>query len=66
MRRSGGLSSAEANEAAWEGGKGALIGASKWGLCSAALGGIGYCISPIYRGLTIQFKVYDSRFLFGS
>jgi hypothetical protein len=30
---------------------------SKWGLVAATLGGAGYAISPIYRGLTIQFKV---------
>ncbi|CCU77443.1 unnamed protein product [Blumeria hordei] len=54
----GGLRSEEANKAAWEGGKGAVAGAAKWGLSCAALGGVGYCISPIYRGLTVQFKVF--------
>ncbi|KAK4156302.1 Imidazoleglycerol-phosphate dehydratase-domain-containing protein [Chaetomidium leptoderma] len=48
----------EANEASWEAGRGAVSGALKWGIASALLGGVGYLASPIYRGLTIQFKVY--------
>ncbi len=48
----------EANEASWEAARGAAYGALKWGVASAALGGLGYALSPIYRGLTIQFKVY--------
>ncbi|KAI9898354.1 hypothetical protein N3K66_006714 [Trichothecium roseum] len=48
----------EASDAAWEAGKGALIGASKWGCVAAVLGGIGYAYSPVYRGTTIQFKIY--------
>ena len=47
----------EANEAAWEACKGALIGAAKWGAVSAMLGAIGYAWSPVYRRTTIQFKV---------
>lgn len=47
----------EANDAAWEAGKGAVIGAAKWGVAAAALGGLGYAWSPIYRGTTIQFKM---------
>ena len=47
----------EATEASWEAARGAVYGAVKWGAASAALGGLGYMISPIYRGLTIQFKV---------
>lgn len=31
----------------------------QWGLFSAVAGGVGYAFSPIYRGLTIQFKMYD-------
>lgn len=30
----------------------------QWGIYAAILGGAGYAMSPIYRGLTIQFKVY--------
>ncbi|KAK1778984.1 hypothetical protein QBC45DRAFT_144448 [Copromyces sp. CBS 386.78] len=48
----------EANEASWEACKGAISGAFKWGVGTAILGGIGYAVSPIYRGLTFQFKVY--------
>lgn len=48
----------EAAEASWEATRGALYGAAKWGLASAVLGGVGYAVSPLYRGLTIQFKVY--------
>ncbi|KAL6849509.1 hypothetical protein ACO1O0_009050 [Amphichorda felina] len=48
----------EANDAAWEAAKGAGIGAAKWGAVTAVLGAIGYAWSPVYRGTTIQFKVY--------
>ncbi|KAH8600930.1 hypothetical protein B0O99DRAFT_681788 [Bisporella sp. PMI_857] len=58
MHVSGGLKSEEANDAAWEAGRGALVGATKWGAVAALLGGAGYAISPIYRGLTFQFKVF--------
>lgn len=43
--------------AAWEATRGAVYGAVKWGAFTGLLGGIGYATSPIYRGLTIQFKV---------
>lgn len=33
---------------------------SQWGLYTALIGGAAYFYSPIYRGLTIQFKVYVS------
>ncbi|KAK3308898.1 uncharacterized protein B0T15DRAFT_122155 [Chaetomium strumarium] len=48
----------EADEASWEAMRGAVYGAFKWGLPTALLGGLGYAVSPVYRGLTIQFKVY--------
>jgi hypothetical protein len=48
----------EAVDASWEATRGAVYGAIKWGAVTAALGGIGYAVSPLYRGLTIQFKVY--------
>lgn len=47
----------EAEDAGWEATKGAVYGAAKWGVFTAALGGLGYAFSPLYRGLTIQFKV---------
>lgn len=47
----------EAINAAWEATRGAMYGAAKWGALTAVLGGIGYVASPIYRNLTIQFKV---------
>ena len=47
----------EAQDAAWEAGKGALIGAAKWGAGAAVLGAIGHVWSPLYRGTTVQFKV---------
>ncbi|RDW70189.1 hypothetical protein BP5796_08586 [Coleophoma crateriformis] len=53
----GGSRDKEADEAAWEAARGAAVGAVRWGFYSAALGAIGYAISPVYRGLTIQFKV---------
>ncbi|KAK4448174.1 hypothetical protein QBC34DRAFT_114495 [Podospora aff. communis PSN243] len=49
---------AEATEASWEAARGATYGAAKWGVATAVLGGFGYALSPIYRGLTLQFKVY--------
>jgi len=54
----------EATEASWEAARGATYGAVKWGLGTALLGGLGYAVSPIYRGLTLQFKVYVPFFLF--
>ncbi len=51
------MQSAEANDAAWEATRGAVIGAAKWGAVTAVLGGAGYVFSPVYRGLTFQFKM---------
>lgn len=47
----------EAANASWEATRGAVSGALKWGAGMAVLGGIGYAFSPVYRGLTVQFKV---------
>jgi hypothetical protein len=47
----------QANAAGWEAVRGAVYGAAKYGVATALLGGIGHAMSPIYRGLTIQFKV---------
>jgi len=58
MRPHGGLSIEEANTAAWEATRGALVGASRWGIYTAILGVVGYTMSPVYRGLTLQFKTY--------
>ncbi|KAI1390812.1 uncharacterized protein F4822DRAFT_426659 [Hypoxylon trugodes] len=58
MRSHKALESEDAQEAQWEAARGAAIGAVKWGAASAVLGGFGYVFSPLYRGLTIQFKVY--------
>ena len=57
----------EATDASWEATRGAVAGALKWGVASALLGGLGWVASPVYRGLTIQFKVFVSPlFLFFS
>ncbi|MCJ1483475.1 hypothetical protein MMC06_003642 [Schaereria dolodes] len=48
----------EANAAAYEAAKGAAVGAAKWGLPFLGLSLAGYVLSPIYRSLTIQFKVF--------
>jgi len=48
----------ERNEAAWIGMVGGLVGACRWGFYSAILAAGGYYFSPVYRGLTLQFKVY--------
>ncbi|KAI0884327.1 uncharacterized protein GGS22DRAFT_22198 [Annulohypoxylon maeteangense] len=58
MRPTNALESEDTKEAQWEAARGAAVGAVKWGAASAVLGGMGYVFSPIYRGLTIQFKVY--------
>ncbi|KAI1415401.1 hypothetical protein F5Y13DRAFT_157308 [Hypoxylon sp. FL1857] len=58
MRAHKALESDDATEAQWEAARGAAVGAVKWGAASAVLGGIGYIVSPLYRGLTPQFKVY--------
>ncbi|KAI0456808.1 hypothetical protein F5B21DRAFT_125529 [Xylaria acuta] len=52
------LDNEEAKRAQMEAVRGAGSGALKWGAAAAVLGGLGYAMSPIYRGLTIQFKVY--------
>ncbi|KAF2750252.1 hypothetical protein M011DRAFT_465031 [Sporormia fimetaria CBS 119925] len=48
----------ETNEAAWEAARGAVTGAAKWGLFAAVAAGVAYNFSPVYRSLTVQFKVY--------
>lgn len=47
----------EARRASMTAARGALIGGVKWGLIGLALAGVGQLYSPLYRGLTIQFKV---------
>ncbi|KAF4119652.1 hypothetical protein GMORB2_4561, partial [Geosmithia morbida] len=58
MRSHDVLKTDEANDAAWEAAKGAVVGAAKWGMGTAILGAIGFAWSPVYRGTTVQFKVY--------
>ncbi|GAB7360263.1 hypothetical protein MBLNU230_g8023t1 [Neophaeotheca triangularis] len=48
----------EINDAAWVAARGATVGACKWGIFSAAAAGLGLAFSPVYRGLTFQFKVF--------
>lgn len=57
MRSHGAMKDEEAVEAAWAAMRGAGYGALKWGAFTGILCGIGFMTSPIYRGLTIQFKV---------
>lgn len=47
----------EAVEAAWEAMRGAGYGMIKYGAAMGILAGAGHALSPVYRGLTIQFKV---------
>lgn len=61
MKSHAALRSEEAREAGREAGKGAIVGAAKWGAAFVLLSGAGFALSPIYRGLTIQFKVYVGR-----
>ncbi|KAI0130049.1 hypothetical protein BJ170DRAFT_298399 [Xylariales sp. AK1849] len=58
MKAHDALNSDDAQEAQWEAARGAAVGAVKWGAASAIVGGVGFVFSPLYRGLTIQFKVY--------
>ncbi|KAF2004528.1 hypothetical protein P154DRAFT_393187, partial [Amniculicola lignicola CBS 123094] len=59
MRHHGSLTKDdETNQAAWEATRGAMTGAAKWGAFALVAGGCAYAFSPIYRGLTVQFKVY--------
>ncbi|KAH8882842.1 hypothetical protein GQ53DRAFT_617749, partial [Thozetella sp. PMI_491] len=58
MRPHNAMNDEEASDASREAAKGAVYGALKFGAATAALGGLGYLVSPIYRGLTVQFKVY--------
>ncbi|CAK3838052.1 hypothetical protein DOTSEDRAFT_72531 [Lecanosticta acicola] len=48
----------EINEASWVAAQGAAVGAAKWGAFSAVAAGLGLALSPIYRGLTVQMKVF--------
>ncbi|KAF2087590.1 hypothetical protein K490DRAFT_65421 [Saccharata proteae CBS 121410] len=59
MRRHGNLDhDKDLNEAAWVAARGAAVGAATWGIGTAILAGAGYAFSPVYRGLTVQFKVF--------
>jgi hypothetical protein len=51
------LKSGEAQNAGWEAGKGGLIGAAKWGVGAAIVGVLAHLRSPLYRRMTVQFKV---------
>jgi len=57
MRAHDAMQSDEANDAAWEAARGGVAGAFKWGIGAAVLGAAGYIWSPLYRSMTIQFKV---------
>ncbi|WQF79787.1 Putative respiratory complex factor Rcf3 [Colletotrichum destructivum] len=52
------MKSAEADDAAWEATRGAVTGAVRWGAGAAVLGAFAWRFSPLYKGLTIQFKIY--------
>lgn len=57
MRSHDAMKNEEANQAAWEASKGGLAGAAKMGVVTALAGAVGFAMSPLYRGTTIQFKV---------
>ncbi|OAA75766.1 hypothetical protein LEL_07754 [Akanthomyces lecanii RCEF 1005] len=52
------LSTEEANAASWEAAKGGGKGAAKWGAGALILAAVGHVWSPVYRGTTVQFKVF--------
>ncbi|KAG8630053.1 hypothetical protein KVT40_001672 [Elsinoe batatas] len=62
------LDNPETDEAAWVAARGAVAGAARWGLFGAVAAGLGYALSPMYRGLTLQFKAFlqMSSMTFGS
>ncbi|TKX25864.1 hypothetical protein C1H76_1707 [Elsinoe australis] len=62
------LNNPETDEASWAAARGAVAGAARWGLYGAIAAGVGYAVSPLYRGLTIQFKAFlqMSSMTFGS
>jgi len=35
---------------------------TQWGAFFAVAGGVAYAFSPVYKGLTVQFKTYVSSF----
>jgi len=49
---------ASADNAAKEATSGAIYGAVKWGIISAFGCGLAYAASPMFRNLTLQFRVY--------
>jgi hypothetical protein len=49
---------AEVDAAYSEALRGGAVGAAKWGAVAGLAAATGYALSPIYRGLTVQFKVY--------
>lgn len=58
MSTSSRRTSYEQSAASSEALRGATVGAAKYGLVTLLLGVVGTFISPIYRGLTVQFKVF--------
>ncbi|KAL2057330.1 hypothetical protein ABVK25_002383 [Lepraria finkii] len=58
MPRYGQRTTEESSAAGSEALRGAVVGGAKWGLLCGGLGIAGYFLSPIYRSLTVQFKVY--------
>ncbi|CAN8095342.1 unnamed protein product [Discula destructiva] len=58
MRPHDAMRDEEVAGAAWAATRGAGYGALKWGAFTGILSGVGFMTSPIYRGLTVQFKVY--------
>ncbi|KAK5146643.1 hypothetical protein BJ546DRAFT_1002533 [Cryomyces antarcticus] len=58
----------EVDAASWEAARGAVAGAARWGLYSGLAAAAAFAFSPLYRGLTVQFKVFlqMSGMTFGS
>ncbi|KAI9793367.1 MAG: hypothetical protein M1816_000259 [Peltula sp. TS41687] len=52
------MDESERQTASREAAKGGLVGALRWGFYGAVLGAAGYAFSPVYRNLTVQFKIY--------
>ncbi|OAA60448.1 hypothetical protein SPI_05572 [Niveomyces insectorum RCEF 264] len=58
MRSHDAMQDDDAVAAGWAATRGAGVGALKYGAAMAVLAAVGQKTSPLYRGLTIQFKVY--------
>ncbi|KAJ0294766.1 hypothetical protein COL154_000310 [Colletotrichum chrysophilum] len=51
------MKSAEANDAAWEATRGAVVGAARWGIGAAVLGAAAWKFSPLLREYEARIRM---------